>query len=88
VSYLESERGLISSHLHSSFGNSLGYVVGDGSQVASQNTPFSGTLETSEREMAVFRDKSCDNNCEYARPESVAHCELSAPVIEQALIYH
>ncbi|KAF2682527.1 hypothetical protein K458DRAFT_444167 [Lentithecium fluviatile CBS 122367] len=61
------------------FGNSLGYVIGDGSKVASQRTPFSGTLETSEREIAVFTDKVCDGNCEYARPDATAHYGWDGP---------
>ncbi len=52
----------------------MGYVIGDGSKVAAQNTPFDGTLETSEREIAVFTDKICDGDCEYARPDATAHC--------------
>ncbi|KAF1975340.1 hypothetical protein BU23DRAFT_503985 [Bimuria novae-zelandiae CBS 107.79] len=55
------------------FGNSLGYVIGDGSQVAAESRPFTGTLETSEREIAVFTDKLCDGNCEYARSGTIAH---------------
>jgi hypothetical protein len=50
-------------------------VIGDGSRVTSDNTPFDGTLETSEIEIAVFTDKTCDENCEYARPETTAHCK-------------
>jgi hypothetical protein len=61
----------------SAFGNSLGYVIGDGSKVAADNTPFDGTLETSEREIAVFTDKACDGNCEYARPDATAHCKFT-----------
>ncbi|PVI08167.1 hypothetical protein DM02DRAFT_579331 [Periconia macrospinosa] len=61
------------------FGNSLGYVIGDGSKVASDNTPFDGTLETSEREIAVFSDEICDGDCEYARPNTVAHHGWGGP---------
>lgn len=57
----------------SAFGNSLGYVIGDGSKVAADSTPFDGTLETSEREIAVFTDKVCDGNCEYTRPNATSH---------------
>lgn len=64
---------------HSSFGNSLSYVIGDGSKVAADSTPFNGTLATSEREIAVFTDKVCDENCEYWRPEATAHCTLMEP---------
>ena len=49
-------------------------MIGDGSKVAAEDTPFDGILETSEREIAVFTDKICDGNCEYARPEATAHC--------------
>lgn len=52
-------------------------MIGDGSKVAAQNTPFDGTLETSEREIAVFTDKVCDGDCEYARPDAIAHCRFS-----------
>ncbi|CAI6271715.1 unnamed protein product [Periconia digitata] len=62
-----------------SFGNSLGYVIGDGSKVTTDNTPFDGTLATSEREIAVFTDEICDGNCEYARPDSVAHYGWGGP---------
>ncbi|KAF2869559.1 putative TOS1-like glycosyl hydrolase-domain-containing protein [Massariosphaeria phaeospora] len=56
-----------------SFGNSLGYVIGNGKTVASQNTPFDGTLETSEVEIAVFTDQQCrTGDCE-ARPRATAH---------------
>ncbi|KAF9736232.1 hypothetical protein PMIN02_006794 [Paraphaeosphaeria minitans] len=58
------------------FGNSLGYVIGDGSKVAADSMPFDGILETSEREIAVFTDKVCDGNCEYARPDATAHCKF------------
>ncbi|KAJ4345693.1 target of Sbf [Didymosphaeria variabile] len=61
------------------FGNSLGYVIGDGSKVAADSTPFDGTLETSEREIAVFTDKTCDNDCEYARPNATAHYGWEGP---------
>ncbi|KAF2442521.1 hypothetical protein P171DRAFT_523321 [Karstenula rhodostoma CBS 690.94] len=61
------------------FGNSLGYVIGDGSKVAVDSTPFDGTLETSEREIAVFTDKVCDGNCEYARPDATAHYGWDGP---------
>lgn len=49
-------------------------MIGDGSKVAADSTPFGGNLETSEREIAVFTDKLCDGNCEYARPDATAHC--------------
>ena len=58
----------------SAFGNSLSYVTQDGGAVASDTTPFDGTLETSEIEIAVFSDRQCDGDCEYARPASTAHC--------------
>ncbi|KAL5379813.1 hypothetical protein DPSP01_008283 [Paraphaeosphaeria sporulosa] len=61
------------------FGNSLGYVIGDGSRVAADSTPFDGTLETSEREIAVFTEKECDDNCEYARPDATAHYGWDGP---------
>jgi len=51
-------------------------VIGDGRKVATTTTPFDGTLATSEREIAVFTDKVCDGDCEYARPDSTAHCKL------------
>ncbi|KAF1959296.1 hypothetical protein CC80DRAFT_490251 [Byssothecium circinans] len=61
------------------FGNSLGYVIGDGSKVTAGNTPFDGTLETSEIEMAVFTDKVCDADCEYSRPDATAHYGWDGP---------
>lgn len=61
------------------FGNSLGYVIGDGSKVSADNTPFDGTLETSEREIAGFTDEICDGECEYARPDTVAHHGWDGP---------
>ncbi|KAF2636177.1 hypothetical protein P280DRAFT_410219 [Massarina eburnea CBS 473.64] len=62
-----------------SFGNSLGYVIGDGSKVTTDSTPFDGTLETSEIEISVFTDKVCDGDCEYARPDTVAHYGWDGP---------
>ncbi|KAF1997624.1 hypothetical protein P154DRAFT_605306 [Amniculicola lignicola CBS 123094] len=56
-----------------SFGNSLGYVSGTGGKCVSESTPFDGTLETSEFEIAVFTDKPCSGNCNYARPDATAH---------------
>ncbi|KAH7087127.1 putative TOS1-like glycosyl hydrolase-domain-containing protein [Paraphoma chrysanthemicola] len=55
------------------FGNSLSYVTSDGGRVASESLPFSGTLDTSEREIAVFSDKSCDQDCPYWRPDATSH---------------
>lgn len=59
----------------SAFGNSLSYVTPNGDRVASESTPFDGTLETSEREIAVFSDKECDGDCPYWRPNATSHCE-------------
>jgi hypothetical protein len=44
--------------------------------VASESTPFDGTLETSEQEIAVFSDKECDGDCPYWRPNATSHCEF------------
>jgi hypothetical protein len=55
------------------FGNSLSYVMPSGGQVASESLPFDGTLDTSEREIAVFTDQQCDQNCPYWRPNATSH---------------
>jgi hypothetical protein len=60
----------------SAFGNSLSYVTPDGGRVASESTPFDGTLETSEQEIAIFSDKECDGDCPYWRPNATSHCEF------------
>ena len=60
----------------SAFGNSLSYVTPDGSKVASESLPFDGTLDTSEREIAVFSDKECDQDCQYWRPNATSHCTM------------
>jgi hypothetical protein len=57
----------------SAFGNSLSYVTSNGARVAPVSTPFDGTLETSELEMAVFSDRDCDHDCEYWRPNATSH---------------
>jgi len=57
----------------SAFGNSLSYVTSDGGTVASESMPFAGTLDTSEQEIAVFSDKSCDQDCPYWRPDATSH---------------
>jgi hypothetical protein len=57
----------------SAFGNSLSYVTSNGARVASVSTPFDGTLETSELEMAVFSDRDCDHDCDYWRPNATSH---------------
>ncbi|CBX95498.1 hypothetical protein LEMA_P026500.1 [Plenodomus lingam JN3] len=55
------------------FGNSLGYVMPNGGQVASESLPFDGTLDTSEREIVVMSDKGCDQDCPYWRPDATSH---------------
>ncbi|KAH8732758.1 putative TOS1-like glycosyl hydrolase-domain-containing protein [Phaeosphaeriaceae sp. PMI808] len=55
------------------FGNSLSYVSSDGGKVTSDSMPFIGTLDTSEREIAVFSDKACDQDCPYSRPDATSH---------------
>ncbi|KAL5116933.1 target of Sbf [Pleosporales sp. CAS-2024a] len=55
------------------FGNSLSYVSSDGHAVAPGSMPFNGELATSEREMAVFTDKWCDQDCPYWRTNATAH---------------
>ncbi|KAJ4359354.1 target of Sbf [Ascochyta clinopodiicola] len=45
---------------NSAFGNSLSFVTPAGNRVASESEPFTGTLDTSEYEIAVFSDKECD----------------------------
>jgi hypothetical protein len=57
----------------SAFGNSLSYVSSNGDTVAPESTPFEGTLATSEHEMAVFTDQSCDQDCSYWRPNATSH---------------
>lgn len=64
----------------SAFGNSLSYVTGDGSTVASGSLPFDGTLDTSEYEIAVFTDKECNNGCPYWRPNAVSHRKCTCPL--------
>jgi len=60
----------------SAFGNSLSYVMSDGAKVASESTPFDGTLDTSEREIVVLSDKECDQDCAYWRPNATSHCKM------------
>ncbi|KAH3957684.1 hypothetical protein HBI49_016560 [Parastagonospora nodorum] len=55
------------------FGNSLSYVSSNGGVVAPESMPFDGTLATSEREIAVFSDKACDQDCPYWRPNATSH---------------
>jgi hypothetical protein len=57
----------------SAFGNSLGYVSSNGDKVTAESMPFDGTLDTSEREIAVFSDKACDQDCPYWRPDATSH---------------
>lgn len=57
----------------SAFGNSLSYVSSNGGVVAPESMPFDGTLATSEREIAVFSDKACDQDCPYWRPNATSH---------------
>ncbi|ORY19425.1 putative TOS1-like glycosyl hydrolase-domain-containing protein [Clohesyomyces aquaticus] len=56
-----------------SFGNSLSYVSASGTSCVSDNTPFDGTLETSEVELTVLTDEVCTGACDYTRPNSTAH---------------
>ncbi|KAF2831434.1 hypothetical protein CC86DRAFT_443130 [Ophiobolus disseminans] len=55
------------------FGNSLSYVTSDGGAVSPDSMPFDGTLDTSEREITVLSDKSCDQDCSYWRPDATSH---------------
>jgi hypothetical protein len=48
-------------------------VSSDGDRVTPESTPFNGTLVTSEVEIAVFSDKSCDHDCPYWRPHATSH---------------
>lgn len=57
----------------SAFGNSLSYVSSDGDVVAPESTPFNGTIGTSEREIAVFTNQACDQDCPYWRPNATSH---------------
>lgn len=69
----------------SAFGNSLSYVSPDGGTVASESLPFDGTLDTSEREIAVFSDKECDHDCRYWRPNATSHCTTTCCTIDLVL---